>query len=78
MFQSDSPYLKKLLLKERISSLWERILAFKRSSHFGKGRNCRESLLDTVVSLRCALLFQRSGDAIEFCQNDFSFEHWPH
>ena len=48
---SDSPYLKKLLLKERIRSLWEQILSFKRSFHFGKERNCRESLLDTVVSL---------------------------
>ena len=25
--------------------------SFKRSSHFEKGHNCRESLLDTVVSL---------------------------
>ena len=24
---------------------------FKRNSHFDKGRNCRESLLDIVVSL---------------------------
>ena len=47
---------KELLLKERIRSLWERILSFKRSSHLRevliskRGRNCTESLLDTVVS----------------------------
>ena len=49
------PYLKELILKERIRSLWEQILSFKRSSHFEKGRNCREPLLDTVVSLWCVL-----------------------
>ena len=45
------PYYKELLIKVRIRSLWEQILSFKRSSHFEKGRNCRESLLDTVDSL---------------------------
>ena len=30
-------YYKELLLKERIRSLWEQILSFKRSSHFEKG-----------------------------------------
>ena len=30
-------YHKELLLKERIRSLWEQILSFKRSSHFEKG-----------------------------------------
>ena len=41
--QGSSPviYLKELLLKERIRSLWEQILSFKRSSHFEKERNCR-------------------------------------
>ena len=48
---SDFPYYKELLIKERICFLWEQILSFKRSSHFEKGRNCREPLLDTVVSL---------------------------
>ena len=48
------PYLQELLLKERIRPLWEQILSFKRSSYFEKGRNYRESLLDTVVSLWCA------------------------
>ena len=48
---SDFPYIKDLLLKERIRSLWEQILFFKRSSHFEKGHNCRESLLDTVAFL---------------------------
>ena len=38
------------LKTERIRSQRERILSFKRSSHYEKGRNCRESLLDTVVS----------------------------
>ena len=47
--KSDLPYLKELLLKERIGSLWKQILSFKRSSHFEKGHNCRESFLDTVV-----------------------------
>ena len=56
---SDFPYLKGLLLKERIRSLWEQMKRFrslweqlfslKRSSHFENGRNCRESLLHTVV-----------------------------
>ena len=36
---------------ERIRSLWERILSFKRSSHFEMGPNCGESLPDTVLSL---------------------------
>ena len=50
--QGSSPnVVKELLLKERICSLWEQILSFKRSSHFEKGRNWKESLLDTVVSL---------------------------
>ena len=35
--KSDFPYNKELLLKERICSLWELILSFKRSSHFEKG-----------------------------------------
>ena len=47
-------FFKELLLKERIRPLWEQIVSFKRSSHFEKGRNCRESLLATVVSLWCA------------------------
>ena len=49
--KSDFPYLKELPLKESIHSLWEQIHSFKRSSHFEKGLCCRESLLDTVVSL---------------------------
>ena len=36
---SDFPYHKELLLKERICSLWEQILSFKRSSNFEMGRN---------------------------------------
>ena len=36
---SDFPYIKELLLKERICSLWEQILSFKKKSHFEKGRN---------------------------------------
>ena len=53
--KSDFPNHKELLLKERIRSLWEQILSFKRSSHFEKGRNWRESLLDPVVSLWCLM-----------------------
>ena len=53
LWQSDFLYHKELLLKERIRSLWEQILCFKRSSYFEKGRNWRESLLDPVVSLYC-------------------------
>ena len=45
------PYFAELLLKERIRS--QQILSLKRSSHFEKGRNCREALLVTVVSLGC-------------------------
>ena len=51
--ESDFPYHKELLLKERIRSLWEQILYFKRSSHFEKGHNWREPLLDPVDSLWC-------------------------
>ena len=65
MVKRDFPYHKELLLKERIRSLWEQILSNKRSSHFEEGRNWRESLLDPVVSLGCALLFQRSGYSIK-------------
>ena len=36
---SDFPYHKELLIKERICSLWEQILSFKRSSHFEKGHD---------------------------------------
>ena len=36
---SDFPYHKDLLLKERICTLWEQILSFKRSSHFEKGHD---------------------------------------
>ena len=49
--KNDFPYAKELLIKERIRSLWEQILSFKRSSHFENGRNWRESILDPVVSL---------------------------
>ena len=49
--KSDFSYYKDLLLKERISSLWEQILSFKRSSHFENGRNSRDPLFDLVVSL---------------------------
>ena len=31
--KSDFPYYKELFIKERIRSLWEQILSFKRSSH---------------------------------------------
>ena len=54
MHVSDFPYFKELLIKERIRSLWEQILSFKRISHFEKGRIWRESLFDPVVSLWCA------------------------
>ena len=37
--KSDCPHHKELLLKERVRSLWEQIIAFKRSSHFERGRN---------------------------------------
>ena len=50
MVNNDFPYHKELLLKERIRSLWEQIFSFRTSSHFEKGRNWRESLLDPVVS----------------------------
>ena len=56
---SDFPYYKKLLIKERIRSLWDRILSCKRSSHFEKGRNWRESLLSLWCT--CTYLFQHSG-----------------
>ena len=51
VIKSDFPYYKELLIKERIRSLWEQILFFKRSFHFEKGHNWRESLLDPVDSL---------------------------
>ena len=34
--KSDFPYYKELLIMERILSLWEQILSFKRSSHLKK------------------------------------------
>ena len=37
--KSNLSYHKELRLKERIRSLWEQVLSFKRSSHFGKGRS---------------------------------------
>ena len=47
--KSDFLYLKELLLKEKIRTLLGQILSLKRSYHFEKGRNYRESLLDTVI-----------------------------
>ena len=49
-----SPNVVKVIYHTIKNSLCERILSFKRSSHFEKGRNLRESLLDPVVSLWCA------------------------
>ena len=49
MVKCDFPYHKGLLLKERICSLCEQILSFKRSSHFEMGHNWKASLLDLVV-----------------------------
>ena len=49
--KSDVPCHKELLLKERIRSLWEQILFFKRRSHFENGSYCKKLMLDTVVSL---------------------------
>ena len=46
---------KELLLKERISSLWEQILSLKRSSQFEKGRNWREPLQDQICVLATLL-----------------------
>ena len=37
--KSEIPFRKEPLFKDRIRSLWEQILSFKRSSHFEKGRN---------------------------------------
>ena len=52
---NDFPNHKEQLLKERIRSLWEQILSFEilsfKSSHFEKGRNWRELLLDPADSL---------------------------
>ena len=36
------PYYKELLLKERICSIWEQSLSFKRSSHFWKGAQLKK------------------------------------
>ena len=41
--KSDFPYHKKLLLRERIRSLWEPILSFKRSSHSVKGTQLKRT-----------------------------------
>ena len=59
--QGSFPNVVKVIFntfKVRIRSLWGQ---FKRSSDFENGRICREALLDTVVSLRRAQFFQRSG-----------------
>ena len=50
-----------LVLKERIRFLWDQILFFKRSSHFEKGRNLRESLFDTVFSFDVLNFFSILG-----------------
>ena len=75
--KSDFPCHKELLLKQMILSLCERILSFKRSSHYEKGRNWIESRLDPVVSFWCAYFFQRSGYAIAqyhiICRNEHIF-----
>ena len=45
------PIHKELLIKEKIRSLWEQIISFKRSSHLRRDVAVEKSLLDTVVSL---------------------------
>ena len=51
-----------------LRNLWEQILSFERGSHFEKGRDCRESLLDTVESFD-----MRSGCAnLLTCSHAFS------
>ena len=50
--QGSSPYMVNVIfhtLKNR--SLRKEVASSGRSSHFGKGCNCSESLLDTVVSI---------------------------
>ena len=45
--KSDFPYYKELLIKERIRSLWEQILSFKRSSILKR---------DTIEENHCLIL----------------------
>ena len=56
--KSDFLLNQELFLKERIRSLWEQILSFKRSSHFEKRHTWREPLLDPVVCLWCVTFFR--------------------
>ena len=44
--ESDFPYHKELLLKERIRPLWEQILSFKRSSNLK---------MDIIVENQCLI-----------------------
>ena len=49
---------KELLLKERIRSLWERILSFKRSAYFGKGTQLKIiSACSSSLPLMCVTFF---------------------
>ena len=43
VIKSEFSYYKELLIKERIGSLWERILSFKGSSHFLKREAVEEN-----------------------------------
>ena len=51
------PCYGELLIKERIHSLWERILFLKSSSHFESGRNLRGLMLSSSsLSFMCVTL----------------------
>ena len=63
---SDFPLHKELHSKERIRSLWEQILSFKRSSHFENGAQLKRiTARSSSLPLMC-VTFQRSGYAIVF------------
>ena len=73
----EFPYHKELLLKERISSLWEQILSFKKSSYFEKGtqltriyaRSSSFTLMCVTFSafrLQCTPLFEGYGKVVNW------------
>ena len=52
MIQKEKKKIRKMFIVTEYAALSYLFLKeFKRSSHFEKGRNCRESLLDTIISL---------------------------
>ena len=63
--KSDFSYYKELLIKERIRSLWEQILSFKRSSHLKRDVIEENNCLIQLSPFDVRNIFHRSGYAVE-------------